>query len=179
MFCYIPENESEQDILGWNKSLRKRKNPTLKKFSLNRIWITGAVQTYVDPTLITWIRTNNYKKPEKDSVKIKSNRDPTLEKLDMYEFKMTFFDNSKPEDFLLFVQNINMKLNASVTITSNKKLQYLHTILCVEVMLHFDTFCDKVVRTTMEHLNQLTLGLCTYFFLWIHFLGKSAQCAAE
>ena len=33
-FCYIPENESEQDILGWNKSLIPTGEKSKKFFSM-------------------------------------------------------------------------------------------------------------------------------------------------
>ena len=43
----------------------------------------------------------------------------------MYEFKMALFDNGKPEEFLLFMRN----LNASGMLTVNENLQYLRNIL--------------------------------------------------
>ena len=37
-------------------------------------------------------------------------RNPTTEKMDMYEFKMDFLDNGNPEELLLFIINFNMDL---------------------------------------------------------------------
>ena len=62
-------------------------------------------------------------------MKIKSSRYRTLEKLYMSEFKMSLFENEKTEEFLLFMQNFNMKLNVSGTLEANEKIQYLLNIL--------------------------------------------------
>ena len=54
------------------------------------------------PPLILLIKSKNDDKLDKYCVKIELCRDPTPEKLYLYELKMTFFDNGEPEDFLLF-----------------------------------------------------------------------------
>ena len=64
---------------------------------------TGAVKTHLDPPPLHLIKSNLDSKMERDDVKVKLCRNPTLEKLYMYEFKMFLFDNGKPEDFLLFI----------------------------------------------------------------------------
>ena len=95
------------------------------------------------PTL-PLIKSKNYLKEEKDCVKIKLFRDPTLEMPDMYEFSIVLFDNYKPEEFLLFVKNSKMNLNASGIITDDYNLWYLLNILHGEALSQFDTFCDQV-----------------------------------
>ena len=62
-------------------------------------------------------------------MKIKLRRYPMSEKLDFYKFKMALFYNGEPEDFLLFVWNFKMTINAPVTLADNTKLQYISTIL--------------------------------------------------
>ena len=57
------------------------------------------------------IKSNNDWKSENDCVKIKFHRDPILEKLDMYEFKMALFENVKPGALLLFVRKFKMALD--------------------------------------------------------------------
>ena len=59
----------------------------------------GVPQLHVDPPPIPLIKINHNDKLENDFVKIKLRRDPTSEKLDLYEFKMAFFDNIDPEEF--------------------------------------------------------------------------------
>ena len=83
------------------------------------------------------------------------------------------------KEFFLFVCNFNMTIDTSVTITSNVKLQYIHTLLCVESLCQFDTLCAQVVSTNMAHLNRVVFGLGMYFFLLIHCLSNSAQCATD
>ena len=63
----------------------------------------------METPVIPLIKSNNDTKAEKDCVKIKLYKDPTLEKLNTSEFKITLFDNGKPEEFLLFVRNFKMK----------------------------------------------------------------------
>ena len=46
-------------------------------------------------------------------VKTKFCRYTTSEKSALYEFKMALFENGDPEEFLLFVRNLQMKLKAS------------------------------------------------------------------
>ena len=43
-------------------------------------------------------------------------RDPMSSTLDLYEFRMSFFDNGELEDFLLYVRNFNMTLVATGTL---------------------------------------------------------------
>ena len=67
-------------------------------------------------------------------MKLKLRRDPTLSTSDLYEFKMSLFDNDKPEEFLLFVHNLNMILAASGTLEVGEKFWYLHTLVRREVL---------------------------------------------
>ena len=78
---------------------------------------------------ITLIRSKNDAKSDKDGVKIKFCRDPTSEKLDLYEFEMALFDNDDPKEFLLFVRNFQMTLKESVTLDTSAKVRYLYMLL--------------------------------------------------
>ena len=49
-------------------------------------------------------------------------------------------------------------------LNSGVNIQYLHTLVRVEVLHHFDTFSDEVGSVTPENLMSITLGLGTYFF---------------
>ena len=49
--------------------------------------------------------------------------DNTSENSDIYEFKMSLFDNGKTEDLLLFIQNFQMTLKASGTLASSSNIQ--------------------------------------------------------
>ena len=65
-----------------------------------KIWCNVAVQIHVEPPHVTLIKSKNDAKLENYCVKIKLCRDPTSEKLDIYEFKTDLFDNGKTEEFL-------------------------------------------------------------------------------
>ena len=65
----------------------------MKNVSHKNKWNAGTVQVHMDPLLIPLIKSKNNKKPETYFVKIKLCRDPTSEKLDIYEFKMDLFEN--------------------------------------------------------------------------------------
>ena len=69
------------------------------------------------------IKKKNDDKPDKYFAKFKLRKDPTSEKFDLYEFKMALFDNGEPEEFLLFIRNFKMTLEASGTLKSDAKIQ--------------------------------------------------------
>ena len=56
-------------------------------------------QSYVEPPPITLFKEKYDGKSDKYFVKQKLPRYPTLTTLDLYEFKMSLFDNGKPEEF--------------------------------------------------------------------------------
>ena len=74
--------------------------------------------------------------------KIKLCRDPTSEKSDLYEFKVALFDNGEPQEFLFFVRNLQIMLEASGTLAANAKIQYLRMLLRGEALRQLETFSD-------------------------------------
>ena len=76
---------------------------------------------------------------------------------------MALYDNGDPEELLLFVRNFNMTLKASGKISFNTKLQCLRTLLHVYSLRKFNILCVQVGGITMSNLNQIILGLGTYF----------------
>ena len=64
----------------------------------------------MEPAPIPLITSKNDEKLDNDCVKIELRRDPTSEKLDLYQFKMALFYQSDPEEFLLFICNFNMNI---------------------------------------------------------------------
>ena len=85
----------------------------------------------------------------------------TSQKLDIYEFKMALFGNGEPEEFLFFIRNFNMNVEASGTIAANAKIQYIFTLLHVEGLHHVDMLSTEVGITTLENLKNIILGLGT------------------
>ena len=81
---------------------------------------------------------------KKDSIKIKLHRYPTSEKSDVNKFKMNLFDNGKPEEFFLFMQNFERMLDPSVMLETNLKIQYIINLLHGEELFHSDTLCDQI-----------------------------------
>ena len=79
-------------------------------------WMTGKTQLHIDPPHIPLIKEKYNGKSYKDFVKLKLRRDPTLRTSDIYEFKMSFFENGEPEEFLLSVRNFNTTLPVSGTL---------------------------------------------------------------
>ena len=74
-------------------------NAIMKNFSSKKVWMTGRNQSHLDPPLITLIKENHDGKSDKDSLKPKLRRGHKLYTLDLYEFKISLFENGKPEDF--------------------------------------------------------------------------------
>ena len=56
-------------------------------------WNTRTVQVHTGPPLIQLFKSNSDDKLDKDCVKIKLRRDPTSQKMDLYEFKMALVYN--------------------------------------------------------------------------------------
>ena len=66
--------------------------------------MTGMTQPHVEPPQIHIIKENQDCKSGNDSLKLKLCRYPTLRTSDLYEFKISLFDNGDPEEFCcLFV----------------------------------------------------------------------------
>ena len=86
-------------------------------------------------------------------------RDPTSEKSDLYEFKISLFDKRKLEEFVLFVCNFNMTLEASGTLKPGAKIQYLRTLVRGEALRQFDMFYAEVEGATQLTLENIILGL--------------------
>ena len=76
---------------------------------------------------------------------------------------MALFDNGELEEFLLFILNFKMTLNALGRLAATPKLQYLRKILHEEALHQFDTLCAQLGRMTIAHSNRALLGLGTYF----------------
>ena len=72
---------------------------------------------------------------------------------------MALFDNSDPEDFLLFVRNFQMTFEAPGTLATSANICYIHTLLCGKSLCQLDTFSVEVGSTTIAHLNFIILGL--------------------
>ena len=68
--------------------------------------------SHVELLLIPLIKETYNGKSEKDLVKIKVFRDPTSSMSDLYEFEMSLFDRVNPEEFSVFILNLNMTLVA-------------------------------------------------------------------
>ena len=83
------------------------------------------------------------------------------EKADLYEFKMALFDNGDPEDFLLFVRNLNMNLEASGTLATYAKFQYLHTLVRGKSLRQFEFLFSEGEGTDLLKLETIILGLAS------------------
>ena len=83
---------------------------------------------HVDPTLIPLIKINNDDKLDKYFITIELHRGTTSQKSDTYGLKTDLFDNGDLEEFLLFIWNFNMTLEASGTLKGGTKIQYLRTL---------------------------------------------------
>ena len=66
---------------------------------------------------------------------------------------MVLYKNGKPEEFLLFVWNLNMTLDSLGILAANANPQYLRTLLYGEALCQFDTLCSQVRITTLAPLN--------------------------
>ena len=83
--------------------------------------------------------------------------------MDLYEFKIDLFDNGDPEEFLLLFRNLNTNIEASGTLETAEKVQYLCTLVCREALRQFDTLSSDVEIGTPLTAETIILGLGAYF----------------
>ena len=116
-------------------------------------------QPQVDSPPIPLIKENYNGKSYKYFVKLKLRRYLTSPTSYLYEFKTSFFDNGKPEDFILFVRNFNMTLTASGALEAGAKYQYLFTLFLGEVLRQFDLLSANVESTETLNVDYIIRGL--------------------
>ena len=76
----------------------------MNNVSSKKGWMTGMTQRNIGPPLIPLNKEKHDGKSDKDSVKLELHINSTPSTSDLYEFKISLFDNGKPEDFCcLFV----------------------------------------------------------------------------
>ena len=84
---------------------------------------------------------------------------------DLYEFKMSLFDNGDPEELSLSISNFQITLEASEMLAAGAKIQYLCTLVQGKALHQTAVLSVGVRVTTSEHRKSIMLGLGTYFFL--------------
>ena len=89
----------------------------MKDISDKKSYHTGAVKIHVDTHPNPQIKGKIGLKTERYYVRIKLHRNNTSEKSGIHELKMALFDNGDPEELLWFIQNYEMMLEASGTLT--------------------------------------------------------------
>ena len=88
----------------------------MKNVSHKKGWGVDTNPSHVEPPTITLIKETSTGTSDGDYAKLNMHRDPTSSTSDIYEFRMSLFDQDDPEDFLLFVRNLQMTLAASETL---------------------------------------------------------------
>ena len=83
--------------------------------------------------------------------KLKHRRDFTSPTSELYEFKMSLFDNGEQYEFLLFVCNLNTTLAASGTLEAGAKYQYICNLFRGEALRQFDSLpADVEISETLN-----------------------------
>ena len=99
--------------------------------------------------MIPIIKETYHGKSDGKYVKLKLYRDPSSSTSDLYEFIMSLFDHDKPEEFLFIVRNFKMTLATTVTLETDAKVQYLHTLVRGGALRQFDLLSsDMEIRTS-------------------------------
>ena len=108
-------------------------------------------QAHVEPPPILLIRESHDGKSDKYFMNLKLRRDPTSSTSDLYDFRMSLFDNGDLEEFFLLFCNFNTTLATSGMMDTGAKIQYLHMLVRGEVLGQFDSLSDNVESS--ETLN--------------------------
>ena len=142
---------------------KKTKTGTIKNVFCRNKWTAAETEQPMEPTPTPFTKIKHDDKSDRDFVKLKLHRDPMSNKSELYEFKISLFDNGNTEEVLLFVCTFNMNLETTGTPETATKVQYFRTLVCGEALCQFDS-----LSTYMESANPLTveaiiLGLVFYF----------------
>ena len=135
----------------------------MKEVSSKKSWMTRVTHPHVELPPIPLIQEIYNGKSDKDLVKLKLCRYPTSSTSDLYEFKMSLFDNGEPEELLLFVRNFNMTLATSGTIETSAEIQYLCTLVRGESLRQFDSLSSDVEITQTLNVENIIKVLVQYF----------------
>ena len=111
----------------------------------------------MEPPLITPIKEMYNGKSEKGFVKLKLRRDPMSSTQNLYEFKRSLFDHGGPEEFLLFVRNFNMTLEATGTLEMDASIHYHRMVVRGEALHQFDLFSAEMENTETLNIKGLAL----------------------
>ena len=134
-------------------------------------WVADTNPSHVEPPHIPLIKEIFTGKLDVDYVKLKLRRYPTSSTAEFYEFMMYLFDHGNPEDFLLFIWNFQMTLEAIGTLETEVKVQYLRTLVCGKPLRQFDLLsADVENRDTFLNVDSLLMGLAWYFSYEFAFL---------
>ena len=89
---------------------------------------------------------------------------------------MYLFEHGKPKEFLLFVRNINTTLVATITLETDEKVKYLHTLVRGEALHQFDLLSADMENTdTSSAVEYLLKGSAWYFPCEFAFKKKSCN----
>ena len=135
----------------------------MKNFYHTKVWNLGMTQAYVYPPPIPPIKGTCDGKSNKYFVKLKFCRDHTSSTSDLYYFRMYLFDDSNPEEFLLFVRNFNMTLVEIGILETGANIQYLLTLVHGEALFQFDSLYADVESTETLNVEFIIKGLALYF----------------
>ena len=108
-------------------------------------------QSHVELPLIPLIIVINDGESDKKIVNLKFCGYPKSSTSDLYEFRVSVFDNGNPEGFLLFMSNFNMNLAVTRIMDTGTKIQYLSIIVHGIALCQFESFSADV--ESMETIN--------------------------
>ena len=119
---------------------------------------------HVEPPPIPLVKEMSTGKSNEDYVKLKLHRYPTSNTSDLYEFRISLFDHGDPEKFLLFIRNLKMTLEATGTLKTDVKVQYLRTIVHRETLRQFDFLSSDVENTDISLIVDYLLKYLAWYF---------------
>ena len=131
----------------------------MNNVSQKKNWNLGLTQVHVELPPVPLIKFKSDGKSDKYFVKLKLFMDPTSGTSDLYEFKMSLFDNGNTEEFLLFVRNFKMNRVVSGTLETGTKVQYLRTLVHGEALHQFDLLYAGVEITNALTVEYILKGL--------------------
>ena len=125
---------------------------------------------HVEPPPIPLIQETHDGKSDRYFVNLKFRRDLTSSTSELYELKMSLFDNGDPEEFLFFMRNFNTTLTTLGMLEAGAKNQYLCTLVRREALRQFKSFSADVESMILCHVTYepLVVWLVCHSMFLLH-----------
>ena len=122
----------------------------------NGQYLSAGVQEHIEPPPIPLGELELDKDRSTHIIKVKIQRNPTLEMPETYNINMPTFKDGQPEEFLALIKNFSIENDGTGMASPPGQIKHLHMMLRGDALREFDEQASKNHGTTNAHLNNIT-----------------------